>query len=47
MNLSNPSKVKLVLSDSGTPVEVEIESDDLEAIRASVETALRHVAQQQ
>jgi hypothetical protein len=47
MNLSKPSKVKLVLSGRGTPVEVEIESDDLEAIRASVESALRHVAQQQ
>lgn len=47
MNLSKPSKVKMVLSGRGTPVEVEIESDDLEAIRASVESALRHVDQQQ
>jgi tRNA threonylcarbamoyladenosine modification (KEOPS) complex Pcc1 subunit len=47
LNLSKPSRVKLVLSDHGNPVEVEIESDDLEAIRASVEAALRHVDQQQ
>ena len=47
MNLAKPSKVKMVLSGRGMPVEVEIESDDLEAIRASVESALRHVDQQQ
>jgi hypothetical protein len=47
MNLSRPGKVKMVLSTRGIPVEVEIESDDLEAIRATVESALRNVDQQQ
>jgi hypothetical protein len=47
LNLSKPSKVKLVFSTRNTPIEVEIQSDDLEAIRASVESALRHVDTQQ
>jgi hypothetical protein len=47
LNLVKPSKVKLVLSSGHAPIEVEIQSDDLEAIRASVEAALQHVAKQQ
>ena len=41
LNLSQPRKVKLVLSGSARPVEVEIQSDDLDALRASVESALK------
>jgi hypothetical protein len=47
MNLSKRSKVKLVISGRGAPVEIEIESDDLEAIRASVASALQHADRQQ
>lgn len=46
LNLSIPRKVKLVLSKGGKPVEVEIESADLEALRASVEAALSDVDKQ-
>lgn len=48
LNLSPRRKVKLVLHHvDRKPVEVEIESDDLEAIRLSVDTALAHADKQQ
>jgi hypothetical protein len=48
LNLSLRRKVKLVLhNDDRKPLEVEIESDDLEAIRASVDAVLVHANKQQ
>ena len=46
LNLSRPATVKLVLSGGNSRIEVEIQSDDLDAIRASVESALEHVDKQ-
>jgi hypothetical protein len=46
LNLAATRKVKLVLHSGDKVVEAEIESSDMDAIRASVETALLHVDQQ-
>jgi hypothetical protein len=46
LNLPNPSKLKMVVTHHGEPIEIEIESNDAGAIRAAVEEGLKHVDQQ-
>jgi tRNA threonylcarbamoyladenosine modification (KEOPS) complex Pcc1 subunit len=46
LHLSKPSKLKMVITHHGKPVEIEIESDDVGAIRAAVEEGLKRVDQQ-
>jgi tRNA threonylcarbamoyladenosine modification (KEOPS) complex Pcc1 subunit len=45
LNIPQPSRLKMVISQNGKPVEIEIESDDVGAIRAAVEAGLNHVDQ--
>jgi hypothetical protein len=46
LHLPSPSKLKMVVTHHGEPIEIEIGSNDVGAIRAAVEEGLKHVDQQ-